>query len=170
MSVDEVCAWLEQYPGLMTEITGGEPLLQEAVYPLIKKILAQGREMLLETSGSLNIAKVPEAVRVILDIKCPDSNMTAQNDWDNLDLLRKRRVAGSQDEIKFVLSSAEDIVWATQIVQQYNLIELFPVLFSPVPERLPPDQLAAFILQEQLPVRLQLQLHRQIWPGRNRGV
>jgi 7-carboxy-7-deazaguanine synthase len=170
MSAAEICAWLEQYPGLLTEITGGEPLLQEAVYPLMDALLAQGRELLLETSGSLSIAKVPAAVRVILDIKCPDSGMAAKNDWNNLALLHQHRDAGSQDEIKFVLTSLEDAAWAAQVVRQHELTDLLPVLFSPVIERLAPEQLAAFILQEQLPVRLQLQLHRQIWPGLSRGV
>jgi 7-carboxy-7-deazaguanine synthase len=124
----------------------------------------------LETSGSLSIAKVPTAVRVILDIKCPDSGMAAKNEWHNLALLRQRRDAGSQDEIKFVLSSLEDAAWAAQVVRQHELTGLLPVLFSPVVERLIPEQLAAFILQEQLSVRLQLQLHRQIWPGLSRGV
>jgi 7-carboxy-7-deazaguanine synthase len=170
MTVAEICAWLEQYPGLMTEITGGEPLLQAAAHPLMDALLAQGRELLLETGGSLSIAKVPAAVRVILDLKCPDSGMAAQNDRDNLAVLKERRNAGSHDEIKFVLSSLEDAAWAAQVVREHRLTELLPVLFSPVVERLPPECLAAFILQEQLPVRLQLQLHRQIWPGIQRGV
>ncbi len=170
MSVAEICAWLDQYPGLMTEITGGEPLLQEAVYLLMDALLAQDRELLLETGGSLSIAKVPVAVRVILDIKCPNSDMVEKNDWNNLALLKKRRAAGSRDEIKFVLSSLEDAAWAAQAVRQHELTDLLPVLFSPVIERLAPEQLAAFILQEQLPVRLQLQLHRQIWPSISRGV
>jgi 7-carboxy-7-deazaguanine synthase len=170
MSVAEICAWLEQYPGLLTEITGGEPLLQEAVYPLMDALLAQGRELLLETGGCLSIAKVPPTVGVILDIKCPDSGMAAQNYWDNLVLLQQRRAACSQDEIKFVLSSLEDAAWAAQVIRQHELTDLLPVLFSPVIERLTPEQLAALILQEQLPVRLQLQLHKQIWPGLSRGV
>ncbi|CAK8722193.1 7-carboxy-7-deazaguanine synthase [Candidatus Electronema halotolerans] len=170
MSAAEICAWLEQYPGLLTEITGGEPLLQKAVYPLMDALLAQGRVLLLETGGSLSIAKVPPTVGVILDIKCPDSGMAAKNDWDNLALLQQRRAAGSQDEIKFVLSSLEDAAWAAQVVRQHELTDLLPVLFSPVIERLAPEQLAALILQEQLPVRLQLQLHKQIWPSISRGV
>jgi 7-carboxy-7-deazaguanine synthase len=170
MSAAEVSAWLEDFPGMMTEITGGEPLLQEAVYPLMNALLAQGREVLLETGGSLSIARVPAAVGVILDIKCPDSGMMAHNDWGNIEVLRQRKAAGSRDELKFVLSSAEDAAWAAQVVREHSLTELLPVLFSPVVDLLPPARLADFILREQLPVRLQLQLHTQIWPGVSRGV
>lgn len=170
MSVAEVSAWLEDFPGMMTEITGGEPLLQEAVYPLMDTLLAQGREVLLETGGSLSIAHVPSAVGVILDIKCPDSGMMEKNDWSNIDLLQQRNAAGRRDELKFVLSSEKDAAWAVQIVRQHRLTELLPVLFSPVIGRLSPARLAAIILQERLPVRLQLQLHTRIWPSLSRGV
>jgi 7-carboxy-7-deazaguanine synthase len=170
MSVAAVCAWLAQYPGVLVEITGGEPLLHEAVYPLMDELLAQGRAVLLETSGSLSIARVPAAVGVILDIKCPDSGMMEKNDWGNLALLQHRKAVGSTDEIKFVLSSEKDVTWAVQIVREQGLTQLAPVLFSPVMNRLSPARLAAMILPEQLPVRLQLQLHTQIWPRMNRGV
>ncbi|MGR0481429.1 MAG: radical SAM protein [Candidatus Electronema sp. V4] len=170
MSAAEVCAELEQYLGIMAEITGGEPLLQEAVYPLMDALLAQGREVLLETGGSLSIMRVPAAVGVILDLKCPDSGMMERNDWGNIGLLRQRKAAGSRDELKFVLCSEEDAAWAAQVVREHRLTELLPVLFSPVIDRLVPARLADFLLREQLPVRLQLQLHTQIWPGISRGV
>ena len=170
MSVADICTWLAQHPGIMTEITGGEPLLHETVYPLLDALLAQGREVLLETGGSLSIAQVPAAVGVILDIKCPDSGMMAYNDWGNLDVLRQRRDRGSRDEIKFVLSSEADAAWAMSLVRQHELTALLPVLFSPVVDRLSPVWLADFLLREQLPVRMQLQLHTHIWPGIHRGV
>jgi len=170
MAVADICAWLEGLPGMMTEITGGEPLLHEAVYPLMDALLAQGREVLLETSGSLSIERVPVAVGVILDFKCPDSGMMEHNDWSNLELLHQRKAAGSRDELKFVLSSERDAAWAAQIVREHQLTKLLPVLFSPVIERLPAQRLADFILRERLPVRLQLQLHVQLWPGISRGV
>ncbi|WP_417910345.1 radical SAM protein [Candidatus Electronema sp. PJ] len=169
LHVAEICAWLEQYPGLLTEITGGEPLLQAGVYSLMEELLAQGREVLLETSGSLSIERVPVAVKVILDFKCPDSGMMLKNDWRNLAWLRKRQQTGSRDEIKFVLSSAKDAAWAVQLVRQHELCRLAPVLFSPIIGQLAPDQLAEIILKEQLPIRLQLQLHNQIWPNILRG-
>ncbi len=170
MSIGQVCAWLEDFPGALVEVTGGEPLLQEEVYPLLQKLIASGREILLETSGSLSIERVPVEVGIILDVKAPDSGMTEQNHWPNLALLEQRQQAGSRDEVKFVLCSPEDVAWAVDIVRQHKLAELVPVLFSPVIGQLPPGLLAELILQEQLPIRLQLQLHTQIWPDALRGV
>jgi 7-carboxy-7-deazaguanine synthase len=170
MSIEEVCTWLKDFPEALVEITGGEPLVQEGVYPLLQKLTASGREVLLETGGSLSIERVPMEVCVILDVKAPDSRMTEQNHWPNLALLEQRRKAGSRDEIKFVLCSPDDVAWAFDIVRQYKLTELVPVLFSPVTDRLSPALLADLILQEQLPIRLQLQLHTRIWPDAQRGV
>ena len=170
MSIKQVLARLEDFPGVMVEITGGEPLLQEAVYPLMEQLTADGREVLLETGGSLSIERIPIEVRVILDIKTPDSGMTERNHRPNLALLEKRRQAGSRDEIKFVLCSPEDVAWAADLVRHHKLTEMVPVLFSPVIDRLPPALLADLILQEQLPIRLQLQLHTLIWPNIPRGV
>ena len=169
MSIGEVRAWLRDFPGAMVELTGGEPLLQEAVYPLMEQLVAEGREVLLETSGSLSIERVAPEVGIILDMKPPGSGMAEQNHWPNLSLLEQRRQAGSRDEVKFVLCSLGDVAWAVDIVRQYKLTELVPVLFSPVIDRLAPDLLAELILQEQLPVRLQLQLHTRIWPNARRG-
>ncbi|MCI5141926.1 MAG: hypothetical protein D3909_09425, partial [Candidatus Electrothrix sp. ATG1] len=170
MSIKQVLAWLKDFPGVMVEVTGGEPLLQEAVYPLLEQLTADGREVLLETGGSLSIERVPTEVGVILDVKTPDSGMTEHNHWPNLVLLEQRRQTGCRDEVKFVLCSSDDVAWAIDIVRQYKLTELVPVLFSPVIDRLPPALLADLILQEQLPIRLQLQLHTQIWPDVRQGV
>ncbi|MCI5131986.1 MAG: radical SAM protein [Candidatus Electrothrix sp. EH2] len=170
MSVEQVHAWLQEFPERMVEITGGEPLLQEAVYPLLHKLIADGRDILLETGGSLSIERIPTEVSVILDVKTPDSGMADQNHWHNLALLAQRRTAGSCDEVKFVLCSPEDVAWAVEIVRQYKLTELLPVLFSPVVDRLSPARLADLILQENLPIRLQLQLHSRVWPDTRRGV
>ena len=170
MGLAQIHAWLKDFPGVMVEITGGEPLLQEAVYPLFNQLITEDREVLLETSGSLSIERVPAEVRVILDVKTPDSGMSAQNHWPNLALLGQRHRAGSYDEVKFVLCSPDDVAWAVDIVRQYKLTELVPVLFSPVVDRLSPALLADLILQEQLPIRLQLQLHTRIWPDIRQGV
>ena len=170
MTVDQVISWLEDFPGAMVEITGGEPLLQEAVYPLMDQLIIDGHDVLLETGGSLSIERVPAEVDIILDVKCPGSGMEEKNELRNLEMLQNRRETGSQDEIKFVLSSVSDFTWASRIVKEHGLAELIPVLFSPVINLLPPDVLARLILEEQLPVRLQLQLHSRIWPGINRGV
>lgn len=170
MSVEEVLAWLKEFPGAMVELTGGEPLLQEAVYSLMEQLVVEGREVLLETGGSLSIEWVAPEVGIILDVKTPGSGMAEQNHWPNFVLLEQRRQMGSHDEVKFVLCSPDDVAWAVDIVRQYKLTELVPVLFSPVINRLAPDVLAGLILQEQLPVRLQLQLHTQVWPNVERGV
>ena len=170
MSVEQVSVWLEDFPGALVEVTGGEPLLQEAVYPLLHKLTTSGREVLLETGGSLSIERVPAEVGIILDVKAPDSGMTEQNHWPNLALLEPRQQAGSRDEVKFVLCSPEDVAWALDIVRQHKLTELVPVLFSPVTDRLSPALLADLVLQEHLSIRLQLQLHTQIWPDVQRGV
>ncbi len=170
MTADQITSWLEDFPGVMVEITGGEPLLQEAVYPLMDQLIADGHEVLLETSGSLSIERVPTEVGVIMDIKCPGSGMKEKNEWRNLEILQTRREMGSRDEIKFVLSSVRDFTWASRIVKERRLAKLVPVLFSPIIDLLSPELLARLILEEQLPVRLQLQLHTQIWPDINRGV
>ncbi|MCI5120095.1 MAG: radical SAM protein [Candidatus Electrothrix sp. AUS4] len=169
MSIGEICAWLKDFPGAIVELTGGEPLLQEAVYPLMEQLVAEGREVLLETGGSLSIERVPPEVGIILDVKTPGSGMAEQNHWPNLAVLEQRRQAGSRDEVKFVVCSPEDVAWAVDIVRQYKLTERVPVLFSPVVDRLSPALLAELMLQEQLPVRLQMQLHTRIWPDVQRG-
>ncbi len=169
-TITEISTWLEDFPGVMVEITGGEPLLQPMVYPLMEQLAADNRTVLLETSGSLAIDKVPLDVHIILDLKCPGSGMEEKNEWNNLKILQARRSMGSRDEIKFVLSSVRDFTWAKDMLSTYQLTEMMPVLFSPVTDALAPDLLAQLILDEQLPVRLQLQLHTQIWPNITRGV
>ena len=170
MSTNRIMTWLGQFPEVLVEITGGEPLLQNTVYPFMDQLLEAGRTVLLETSGSLSIQKVPIRVNIVLDLKCPDSGMVEKNCWKNLDLLRNRKNRGSRDEIKFVLSSEEDFNWAQAVIKKYHLTTHVPVLISPVIPALSPDRVAERILKEQLPVRLQLQLHTRIWPHTHRGV
>ena len=169
-SLGEILAWADEHPGTMVEFTGGEPLLQKEVYPLIDKLLGQGRTVLVETNGSFSIDQIPHAANIILDIKCPDSNMDSSMNWDNIDQLCKRANQGSHDEVKFVLSSEQDFIWAKKIVQKHELDKAVTVLFSPVEGSLEPQKLAELILQYNLPVRLQLQLHRILWPEHDRGV
>ncbi len=170
MSMGGIMDWLAEYPGVMVEVTGGEPLLQEAVYPLLDTLSATGREILLETGGSLGIEQVPVEVGVILDVKCPGSGMAEKNRWQNLEILKERQGQGSRDEVKFVLATEEDFFWAVQVIRERQLLPLLPILFSPVTISLAPERLAVLILEEKLPVRLQLQLHTRLWPGRKRGV
>ena len=163
MTVDAVLAETLKYPTSLVEITGGEPLLQRAVHPLISRLLDAGKEVLIETGGSLDISEVDPRAVLIYDIKCPDSGMVEKNRWENLSLLRVR------DEVKFVVSSRKDYDWAKQVMSERSLAAPRTVLFSATWHQLPPDQLAQWILEDRLPVRLQVQLHKILW-GEKRGV
>lgn len=170
IAIADIMQWLGQYPGVLVELTGGEPLLQEQIYPLLDELLASGRTVLIETNGSLPVTRIPGAVSLILDLKCPGSGMAEQTDWHNLALLAKRNSSGSRDEIKFVLSSEEDYAWAREIIARHRLAGLAPLLLSPVAGLLAPARLAELMLRDRIPARLQMQLHRAIWPDRPRGV
>jgi len=162
-SISQILAELGKYPDVLVEITGGEPLLQEEVYPLFEQLLAAGRTVLLETNGSLSLNNVPRDVVKIMDMKCPGSSMHKKMDFDNFALMTPK------DEIKFVISTREDYNWATQLVNSYDLSHKATVTFSPVPARLAPAALAEWILADRLPVRLRLQLHTILWPNKTKG-
>ena len=170
MGQDEILDWVARIPGVMVELTGGEPLCQAGVYPLMRALIETGRTVLVETNGSLSLSSVPDPVHLIMDIKCPDSGMAAHNLEENIDLLRRRRARGCSDEIKFVLGSAADFDWARAKVERHDLAGIAPVLFSPVQPQFAPASLAQLLLDHRLPVRLQLQLHSLLWPDRTRGV
>ena len=153
-----------RYPNALVEITGGEPLLQDGVYPLMDALLAAGRTVLLETNGSLNIKRVPKEVVKIVDLKCPDSTMTEKMELANLALL------APHDEIKFVVSSRTDYDWAKAMIRDHRLPEKAKLILSPVIGRLAPALLAQWLMADALPARLQLQLHTLLWPGMKRGV
>ncbi|PKN23687.1 MAG: radical SAM protein [Deltaproteobacteria bacterium HGW-Deltaproteobacteria-3] len=153
-----------RYPNALIEITGGEPLLQEEVYPLMDALLAAGRTVLLETNGSLCIARVPKEVVKIVDLKCPDSTMAEKMNLANLDLL------APHDEVKFVVNSRGDYDWARAMMRKHRLAEKAKVILSPVLDRLAPALLAQWLMADALPARLQLQLHTLLWPGMKRGV
>lgn len=146
------------------EITGGEPLLQPMVIPLMQQLLDRGYEVLLETSGSLSIASVPSEVRVILDLKAPDSGEQERNLWDNLPLLRPHH------EIKVIIASRRDYEWAREQVRTHALHTRCTVLFSPAWGLVSLRDLASWILEDRLPVRFQLQLHKVVWEPDARGV
>jgi len=165
MSVDEVVAAVDAAGCELVEITGGEPLLQEDVYPLMDRLLAAGRTVMLETGGHRPIARVPEAVVKIVDVKCPASGEAAKNDWENLDRL------AAHDEVKFVIQDRADYEFAKDVIARYGLPgRAAAVLMSPVHGVLDPKTLSEWILADRLPVRLQLQLHKYIWSPTTRGV
>ena len=167
---EEIVAWCATYPALLCEITGGEPLLQDNVYPLCQRLLDRGHPVMIETNGSISLRHLPVAVTAIVDIKCPGSAMHGRFHWPNLDWLARRRENGGRDEIKFVISCEEDFHWARGLMRQYRLERLAPVLFSPVRDRIEPARLAELLLAHRLEARLQLQLHTLLWPDRDRGV
>jgi len=162
-SVSQILATLERYPGVLVEVTGGEPLLQKGVYPLFNALLETGRTVLLETNGSISLSEVPADVVKILDLKCPGSGMHEKMDFANLEYM------GPRDEIKFVMGSRDDYYWALDVLAAYSLQDVATVTFSPVISQLPPHRLAGWMLADRLPVRLRLQLHTLLWPNQKRG-
>jgi len=170
MGLDAILAWLSDFPEVPVELTGGEPLLQENIYPLIDALLAAHRAVLVETNGSIDIAQIPGPVHVILDLKCPDSGMTDTMHWANIEVLSDRRKNGSEDEVKFVLASEQDYIWARSVIKHYKLDKLATILLSPVERKFSPARLAELMLRDRITARLQLQMHRILWPARDRGV
>jgi 7-carboxy-7-deazaguanine synthase len=165
MSVDEVIADVESRGCELVEVTGGEPLLQQDVYPLMQRLIDAGKTVLIETGGHRSIGKVPAGVIRIMDVKCPGSGESAKNDWSNLPLLTKR------DEVKFVIADRVDYDYAREILAREHLADRCgAVLFSPVHGELEPRQLSEWVLADRLPVRVQLQLHKYIWSPETRGV
>ncbi|MGH9256169.1 MAG: radical SAM protein [Vicinamibacterales bacterium] len=164
-SLDEVLADVERLDCPLVEVTGGEPLLQEEVYPLMQALLDRGRTVLLETGGHRSTARVPEAVVTIVDVKCPGSGESDRNDWSNLERLRPH------DEVKFVVKDRVDYEYARDTITRYQLAErAAAVHLSPVHGVLGPCQLSTWVLADRLPARVQLQLHKYIWGANTRGV
>jgi len=165
LSLDDVLAEVERADCPLVEITGGEPLLQEDVYPLMQSLVHRGKTVLLETGGHRSTARVPEPVITILDVKCPGSGESHRNDWGNLERLRPR------DEVKFVVKERADYEFARDVMARFRLAErAAAVHLSPVHGVLAPRELAAWVLADRLPARVQLQLHKYIWSPDTRGV
>lgn len=165
MSLDAVLERVESFGCDLVELTGGEPLLQKDVYPLMQRLLDAGRTVLVETGGHLSIADVPALVVKIVDVKCPGSGESAKNHWQNLSLL------APHDEVKFVIRDRADYEFARVVVAEHDLTaRTAAVLFSPVHSVLPAKDLAGWILEDRLRVRLQLQTHKYIWGADVRGV
>jgi 7-carboxy-7-deazaguanine synthase len=165
MSVDEVIADVEARDCPTVEVTGGEPLLQADVYPLMQRLIDSGKTVLIETGGHRSIANVPAGVIRIVDIKCPGSGEAEKNDWTNLAHLNRH------DEVKFVIADRRDYEYAHDIVHRENLpAHVNAVLFSPVHGELDPRQLSEWVIADRLDVRVQLQVHKYIWTPETRGV
>jgi 7-carboxy-7-deazaguanine synthase len=165
MSVDEVIADVEARGCDVVEVTGGEPLLQPDVYPLMRRLLDSGKTVLIETGGHRSIADVPAGVIRIMDVKCPGSGESDRNEWANLKHLN------GNDEVKFVIADRADYEFAREVVRREGLIgKVNAVLFSPVHGELDPKLLSEWVIADRLPVRVQLQVHKYIWSPTTRGV
>ena len=163
MDMDDIMETIKKYNTHYVTVTGGEPLAQKEVLSLLKVLADQNYDVSLETGGGISIKEVDPRIKIILDIKTPESGEEKKNHWENLNLIH------AKDEIKFVLCSREDYDWAKKILDQYKLTEKCHVLFSPVYQKLNATDLGNWILEDQLPVRLQIQLHKLLW-GEKPGV
>ena len=164
MTVEEIIQEVTARECKLVEITGGEPLLQEDVAELAKRLLDKGYEVLVETSGERDISVLDPAVIKIMDIKCPGSGESEKNRWQNLEYLTL------EDEVKFVIKDRTDYEWSRQVVKMHALEERVRILFSPVWDELDLQELALWILDDKLNVRYQIQLHKVIWSPDTKGV
>ena len=164
MTLDTVLDCVRQYDCPVVEVTGGEPLLQPAVFPLMKRLADECETVLLETSGALSIADVDPRVVRIVDIKCPASGEAQSNHWANIGLLTPR------DEVKFVLANRGDYEWARDALERYDLPTRCPVILAPAHGTLEPLDLTEWILKDRLNVRVGVHLHKLIWSPEMRGV
>jgi 7-carboxy-7-deazaguanine synthase len=164
-SLEEVLEEVDRYDCPLVEVTGGEPLLQEAVYPLMQRLVERGKTVLLETGGHRSTARVPDEVVTILDVKCPASGEAAKMDWENLARLRPH------DQVKFVVQDRADYEYARDIIGRHQLAaRTSAVLMSPVHGVLEPRTLSEWVLADRVPARVQIQLHKYIWDPTTRGV
>lgn len=162
MEVADIIYEISRLKCSLVEITGGEPLLQKETPLLIQRLLSNGYRVLLETNGTLDISSVDKACIKIVDVKCPSSGESQKNDPDNLNRLN------SQDQVKFVISDRNDYLFARQIARQISTVPSDHILFSPTHNVLAPAMLARWMLDDHLPARLHLQLHKILW-GEERG-
>ena len=164
-TIAAIVAQVSSYGGKLVEVTGGEPLLQKDVHALFAALLADDYTVMVETSGEQDLSAVDPRVIKIMDLKCPGSGEVARNRWSNIECLTRR------DEVKFVLADRRDYEWARTVIAERDLARLVnAILLSPVFGALEPASLAAWMLEDRLPVRMQLQLHKRIWDPAARGV
>lgn len=163
-SFEDIIHEIEKYNCKLVEITGGEPLLQENVLILMTHLCDNGYTVLIETGGHMSIENVDPRVRRIMDLKCPSSSESEKIYWPNIRFLTKN------DQVKFVIGDLNDYHFAREIIARYHLNEICTILLSPVFGKMNPRELAEWILDDSLPVRLQLQMHKFIWEPETRGV
>jgi 7-carboxy-7-deazaguanine synthase len=163
-TIEDIIIEVKKYNCKLVEVTGGEPLLQDESFELMKKLCDAGFDVMLETGGSLSVEKVDSRVKIILDLKCPSSGMEKKNLYANLNWIKPT------DEVKFVIGNREDYLWSKNILEEYGVCNKAVVLFAVVFNNLEPVKLAEWILEDNLNVRFQLQLHKYIWDPNKRGV
>ena len=164
MNIDDIINEIIPMNTKLVEITGGEPMLQKNVIPLMNKLIDMNYTVLLETSGSISLKDVPLEVKKIVDFKCPSSGMKDKNLWSILDELDK------ESQIKFVVETQEDYEWTKRKIEKYKLNKKWEILISPVFDKLSLDRLSDWILKDNLDIRLQLQMHKYIWDPNRTGV
>jgi len=164
MSIDGIFQEINKYKCNLVEVTGGEPLVQSESIELMKQLCDKSYEVMLETGGSLPINKVDARVKIILDFKCPTSKMMKKNDYNNINFLKPI------DEVKFVIGNREDYNWSKDLISKYDLSSKYEILFSTVFGRLENRELVEWILEDNLNVRFQTQLHKYIWEPDKKGV
>ena len=164
ISIKEIIRKVNSYKCNLVEITGGEPLLQKNCIELINQLEKNNKKVLIETGGSLPIKNISKNTHIILDLKCPSSNMESKNLWDNLDYIKKT------DEIKFVIGNKKDYDWVKKIIKKHNLEKKCLLLISPVHDKIDKEKIINWILKDNLKIRFQIQLHKEIWDKDKKGV
>ena len=164
MTIKEILNKIGKYQTNLVMVTGGEPLIQKGCIDLMNQLLKKKYDVMIETSGSLSLNKVPKDVIKIVDFKCPTSNMMDKNDWTII------KDINQTDEIKFVIGNREDYDWSKEMIKNYNLNKICPILFSPVYDNIDIQDLSQWILEDGIKVRLQIQLHKHIWDADAKGV
>ena len=164
MILSEIVERVKSFNCQLVEVTGGEPLIQKNVIPLLHALCEDGYEVLLETAGHIDMSDTDPRVKRIMDIKCPSSGESEKILWENIEFLK------SDDEVKFVVGSHEDLRFAKKTIEKYEIYNRCSVIISPVFDKLDHQEIAEWILQNHLPVRMQIQLHKLIWDPTSRGV
>ncbi len=164
MEITDIISEIKRWDCNLVEVTGGEPLFQDECIDLLNELVNSNYEVMLETGGSLSISDVPKKVVKIVDFKCPSSGMVKKNLWSIVDDLQ------AHDEVKFVIGNREDFDWAKDRITEYSLDKICTLLFSPTFGEIDPQQIVEWILAENLPVRMQLQMHKMIWSPEEKGV
>ena len=164
MEITYIMSEIKRWDCNLVEVTGGEPLFQDECIDLLNELVNSNYEVMLETGGSLSISDVPKKVVKIVDFKCPSSKMEKKNLWSIVDDLQ------GHDEVKFVIGNREDFDWAKDKITEYSLDKICTLLFSPTFGEIDPQLIVEWILADNLPVRMQMQMHKMIWSPEEKGV